>query len=767
MRQSDNESMSKSETDTNWMETFTAGRLALVIGLLLFALYPGVLLGTQTFFYQDYGLFTYPLAHYAHQSLWRGEVPLWNPLNNCGVPFLAQWNTSVCYPLSLIYLLLPLPWSLNIFCLGHLVLAGTSMYLLAFRWTQNRLAASIAGLAFGLNGLMLNCLLWTGNPAALSWQPLVVLGVERAWRQGGFRQIALAALAGAMQMLSGAVELVLCTWIMLVILWLCEAGRKSVPLWPSLGRLTATVTLVAALAAVQILPFLDLLAHSERDSSYAAAETWPLAFWGLANFVVPHFHASQSVLGTHHLAGQYWTKAYYLGVGVLILAAAGLWRERRLRVFWLGGMALAGLVLALGDSGFVYAWLKHVVPALGFARYPIKFVAIPVFALPLLAAYGLSSLQAESPERSRHGRRILILAGGSLGLIAGWTLWASRRCPVPGESWQLTWQSALSRMVFLAGFVAAVCGLLFARTPRVRVRLAVIVTALLALDLVTAGLRIHPTVVTRAFGPIEFNMSFSPRLGEARALVSQRAQAWFNRAGTRDPIAYCVGIRGAMFEDSNLLEGCPKVDGFYPLSLKEQVEACSMVDAGTNRLVKPLADFLGVAQVITPDNPFGWQSRSDYLPLVTTGQRPRFAEDSETLQALASDNFEPRREVYLPTTTKTEVRATNGAEARIMSTEWAAQHVRFSVEAPAPAMVVIAQSFYHNWHSFVDGRPVRLWRANHAFQALEVPAGRHVVSLVYQDRAFHLGAIISALALIACLVFLKRTGGPGAEQSPL
>jgi hypothetical protein len=68
-------------------------------------------------------------------------MPLWNPLNNCGMPFLAQWNTLSLYPLSLIYLLLPMPWSLGIFCLAHLFLAGMGMYYLAFRWTGHRLAA--------------------------------------------------------------------------------------------------------------------------------------------------------------------------------------------------------------------------------------------------------------------------------------------------------------------------------------------------------------------------------------------------------------------------------------------------------------------------------------------------------------------------------------------------------------------------------------------------------------------------------------------------
>ena len=405
----------------------------------------------------------------------------------------------------------------------------------------------------------------------------------------------------------------------------------------------------------------------------------------------------------------WWLVGLIFGRDLLILALAGTWRERRWRTWLLAGTALAGLLLALGNAGFAYAWLKQVVPAISFSRYPIKFVALPVFAIPLLAACGFNSLQSASPEGSRRGQRSLILLGGLLLLVAGGTLWAARCFPEPEDSWPVTWQSALTRMLFLAGFIAVVCALLRVRTQRLRGLLAIAIVALVGLDLTTAGMRLHPTVVTRAFGPLEFNMSFRPRLGEARALVSRRTSALLTRLGIPDLVSYCVGIRGALFENSNLLEGIPKVDGFCSLPLKEQVEVFSVLNGGTNSLAGPLADFLGVAQVTVPENLFAWQSRSNFLPVVTAGQQPLFAGETETLEAVATAEFAPRREVYLPTTARAEVRATKVADARITSTQWAAQCARFSVEASTPAMAVIAQSFHHNWRAFVDGRPARLW----------------------------------------------------------
>src|SRR5439155_3625663 len=202
-------------------EWFTAARFAALLGLLIFLFFPDVVLGTRTFIFRDYGLYGYPVAFYHRESFWRGEVPLWNPLNNCGVPFLAQWNTLTLYPLSLVYLLFPLSWSLGMFCLGHLFLAGVGMYFLAYRWTNHRLASAVAGVVFAFNGLTWHGLVWTSISAALGWMPWVVLAVDRAWKRGG-RSTIPAAVAGAMQLLTGGAEVILQTWLLLGVLWLAE-----------------------------------------------------------------------------------------------------------------------------------------------------------------------------------------------------------------------------------------------------------------------------------------------------------------------------------------------------------------------------------------------------------------------------------------------------------------------------------------------------------------------------------------------------------------
>src|SRR5262245_31673135 len=125
------------EGEDSW---FGGGRFALFLGLLLLIVFSDVLLFGQTFHFRDFALFGYPLACYHRECFWDGELPFWNPYSSCGLPFLAQWNTLSLYPPSFIYLLLPLPWSLNFFCVVHLFFAGLGMYFLARRWTKNEFA---------------------------------------------------------------------------------------------------------------------------------------------------------------------------------------------------------------------------------------------------------------------------------------------------------------------------------------------------------------------------------------------------------------------------------------------------------------------------------------------------------------------------------------------------------------------------------------------------------------------------------------------------
>jgi len=220
-----------------------------------------------------------------------------------------------------------------------------------------------------------------------------------------------------------------------------------------------------------------------------------------------------------------------------------------------------------------------------------------------------------------------------------------------------------------------------------------------------------------------------------------------------DPVKDFTGRRFGLFCNCNLLDQVPMPDGFYSLYLPEQRELWTRMFFATN-FPGPLGDFLGISRIST--NVFDWQTRPSARPLATIGARPVFADRAETIHALMSTNFHPERVVYLPREAKSSISVTNGSPAQVLASSFSSSVINVQTRATEPALLVLAQSHYHRWKAYVDGRPVKIWRANHAFQAVEVPAGECEVKFVYEDAPFRCGAIISISSLVACLVGWRR-----------
>ena len=770
---------------------FNATRLILLLGLLMCVTFPDIVLGSHAFVYRDAGLFSYPLAYYSRQSIQQGQLPLWNPYSNCGIPFLAQWNTMVLYPFSLIYLLLPMPWSMNYFLLGHVLLAGVGMYFLARRWFGNRFAAMLAGLVFAWNGSSLDILMWPANSAAVGWMPWVVLLSEKAVAQGG-RALCWAALAGACQMMSGPPETILCTWLIAGVFCLAQTYKAAgprvfqtaddAPIWksairqvwkPALQkadsdgssegavarpnlfltaalRFAALVLWVAALSAAQWLPWLDFVGHGHRSTNFGDAR-WSLPFWGVANFLVPLFRDRASVQGTLYQPGQEFYSSYYVGILTVALVLIALIKARDRRTLLLALLAFGGLLWACGDAGLILPLLKKIAPWLGLSRYPVKFLVITLFCLPLLAASGLAWLASHA---GAPGRRTLLLTGAITALGIGFVLFVSRQFPHPGENWNMTWQSGWTRAVLLLGAVIILfrqCSVPRAARPWLPGFALLILTGA---DICTHAPRQNPTAPIQAYDALTPPMSIVPKLGQSRAMLRPDVNNMMNHLANPSPLELYLGQRTELFEDCNLLELIPKVDGFFPVYLRRQDRVAQLL---SGRESPPhLMEFLGVSQLTSTNKLFTWDAQDHFMPLASIGQKPVFMEDDATLQALASPEFRPREVVYLPAEAHENITATADPQAKIRSSQVTPSSCQFEIEATRPTMLVLAQSWYHCWVAELDGRPATLLRANYAFQSLPVPAGRHQVQLSYKDTLFHIGATVSLLSLLWCVVKLMQ-----------
>ncbi|MCC7021910.1 MAG: YfhO family protein [Thermomicrobiales bacterium] len=109
------------------------------------------------------------------------------------------------------------------------------------------------------------------------------------------------------------------------------------------------------------------------------------------------------------------------------------------------------------------------------------------------------------------------------------------------------------------------------------------------------------------------------------------------------------------------------------------------------------------------------------------------------------------------------------------SAEIVAHHpgaLTIATHSGAPGMLVVSEIVSNGWQATVDGQPTPILPADHALQAIPLPAGEHVVELRYAPASLRIGLLISGIAALAVLaVFIaaawrRRSRGEYPAQAP-
>src|SRR5205085_11795560 len=156
-----------------------------LIALIAAAMFLPAILRRDVFVLRDHFDYFQPLRWFTSQELRAGRLPLWNPYNASGEPWLANPQTGVFYPPTWLFLIIPFPAAYMLFLLLHLVILGWGGYLL-FSRTVSEGTALAGAVALMFSGPVLSLLDINNNLASLAWVPIVIwCAAEGARRRGG------------------------------------------------------------------------------------------------------------------------------------------------------------------------------------------------------------------------------------------------------------------------------------------------------------------------------------------------------------------------------------------------------------------------------------------------------------------------------------------------------------------------------------------------------------------------------------------------------
>ena len=694
--------------------------------------------------------YIYPNARYALDALAHGEGLLWNRFQNCGQPFLAITLVAALYPLHWLVLLVGIDRALVLLFALHLLIGGAGAYALG-RVLRLRPAAALCGaLTFELGWTTLFLGYW--SPIALAvyaWVPAALALTERLLRRATLWRCAALAVALGLQWLAGYPQVSIFTYQLIALRTVWEAGTAwRRPLVASLAAIALAAVLAGGLAAVQLVPGAELAAHSLRSRALTLAELRPPG-------VTTSWESLRDMVGRQIGYGA------TVGAGTAALAALALARRGRRRVAACYALAaVLGTALAFDNPGFeVYRRL----PFGSAFREPNRFLWVTAFAASVLAAIGADALL-------RGGRRIGAVAAlrPLLAALAGLAMaWLSTSSLQPRQ-----W-TALAAVIGLAALAA---------WRPARRALAIALPLFVALELWFAGgwqlfaYRADDEALWRQRAVFE----------QVRAhMTPQRRMYQIPSVGS----AGWGGLEDGVLKKAGQLYGIPSIIDYEPQTSARYAELLVRMlwnkpmatinqfyfEASQKPRSLPLLN-LTAARFIVMDaeraSRGNWPDRNFPLLWEENGERlyenpaalPRarvvphavaIPDPAALLEALATAAFDPRTTVLLEGGPG-ESGDPQGEEGRATILSDSGEHVVLNVAASGASFLVLADQDYPGWTATVNGVAEPILRANYAFRAVAVPAGRSVVEFDYRPRSLWIGIAVSAASACVLLLLLWR-----------
>ena len=687
----------------------------------------------------DIALQMIPWRQSLRQSVADREWPLWNRFERCGDMLAASAQPAVFSPFTWIALILPAALSFTYTGAITFFVAGVGAFLFARELRCSEVSSLLAAAIWAFSAPMAGLVLW---PLGFAWSlcPLVLMATKRVIDRYSdaadppvsrnamealrpLHPIAWLTIALLLEIVAGHPETLLHVVAAASAYGVFElsirrtARRTARPL----AALVAAGVLALLLGAVALLPFIDAerqtVEHSIRHDFFArmplkaSSESVTAALVGNAFPFLRHEGESMARSEAGSIA--------------LALALLACWRLRSPRVAFFA--ALAAVSLLAGSNAWPVAQFLHSLPLFDVALND-RLAAVVPLCIAVLAALSVDSL------RRREGTMVMI---GLSAIIAAAAL---MRPPLDA----LRFGAELVPLAVAAAFV------FFARDPRV---------PLLALILA------QRTMSDGALVPV-----YQPEVAYPRLALLKQLE------GIPEPFRI-VGSRSAMLQNTATMYGLEDVRGSSPMTLRWMAELAPLWARQAPRqfdqilrLDDPLLSMMNVRYAlldVSEPIPSGWRDLryEIYTRLIENPAVLGRAFVPHQIQWGASDDLgEMRRQrdfterAWINTPDRPH-QTPNGPG--IVKSARRRMGLQLDADMSNAGFVVISEAAWNGWRAWLDGSPVKVERANHAFLAVWVPAGHHSLRLKFLPRSFVVGRAVTVatatlLLLMSILYRVRR-----------
>lgn len=541
-----------------------------------------------------------------------------------------------------------------------------------------------------------------------------------------------------------------------------------------------------------------------QANSYEYNTSWSFSPGEVMTFIIPSFYGFGKSTYNGPLSGNqdaevntyfgqmpFVDAAMYMGVIVFALAIfAMIARRKEPVVQFLGGVVILYILISFGKNfPVIYDFMYYYFPFFDNFRVPSMILHVVQIIIPVLAGFGvmkLINLREEKNEKIQKGLRVTAITFAVIFIItllfsSSFSSWFTTRVSEFASSLGNNQQSQmfLALQKYMSDMFTGDLQIAFGLLALSFGLMIAFVSSKINKELLITGITIL----------ILFDLFRISNRGAAYEDISNIDQLFrepdyisvIKQQNEKEPYRIMNmkqdGTIGSIGQNSNfnvyfLMEDFYGYSAAKPRSYQDLMD----VIGPTNYT---LWKMLGVKYLVT-DRPFPFEffttvytspDSTTFVHLNDNSLSRIYFVDSvgqkapmDLLNSIKENQFDPEKIAYVENQDFKIDKP--GPDAFSKITEYKDEYLSADVNASGNNFLFFGTTYMPGWKAYIDGSEVKIYKANHGFQGIVVPAGKHKVEFIYQPAGFALGKYLSLIlnilviggVIILVLINKKKEG---------